>query len=47
MNIEEGLSEKTIDQLIKVLDIRELDQLYDLKKEDLAKLVNGFKRKED
>lgn len=40
----EGLSDKTVDQLINVLDIKELDDLYELKEEDLAKL-EGFKDK--
>lgn len=43
MNIE-GLSEKTIGQMIEVLDISELDELYDISKEDLFKL-EGFKDK--
>lgn len=43
MNIE-GLSEKTIGQMIEVLDISEIDDLYDITKEDLFKL-EGFKDK--
>lgn len=43
MNIE-GLSEKTIEQMIEVLNISELDDLYDLREEDLFKL-DGFKDK--
>lgn len=43
MNIE-GLSEKTIEKMIEVLDINEIDQLYDLTKDDLFKL-EGFKDK--
>lgn len=43
MNIE-GLSEKTIEKMIEVLDISELDDLYDLTAEDLYKL-EGFKDK--
>lgn len=43
MNIE-GLSEKTIDKMIEVLDLNEVDELYDLTKEDLLKL-EGFKDK--
>lgn len=40
----EGLSDKTVDQLINILDIKELDDLYELKEKDLAKL-EGFKDK--
>ncbi|MGY3776688.1 NAD-dependent DNA ligase LigA [Helcococcus sueciensis] len=43
MNIE-GLSEKTIEKMIEVLDISEIDDLYDLTAEDLYKL-EGFKDK--
>ena len=43
MNIE-GLSEKTIDKMIEVLDISEIDELYDITKEELFKL-EGFKDK--
>lgn len=40
----EGLSEKTIEQFINDLDIKEIYDLYDLKYEDLIKL-EGFKEK--
>lgn len=40
----EGLSEKTIEQFMKDLDIKEIYDLYDLKYEDLIKL-EGFKEK--
>lgn len=43
MNIE-GLSEKTAQQLFEQLDLRSVDQLYKLKKEDLLRL-NNFKEK--
>lgn len=43
MNIE-GLSEKTIEKMIEILNISEIDELYDLTKEDLFKL-EGFKDK--
>lgn len=43
MNIE-GLSEKTLDKMIENLNITRIDQIYDLKKEDLLKL-EGFKDK--
>ncbi|MFL8968722.1 NAD-dependent DNA ligase LigA [Helcococcus kunzii] len=43
MNIE-GLSEKTIEKMIEILNISEVDELYDLTKEDLFKL-EGFKDK--
>lgn len=43
MNIE-GLSEKTIEKLLKDLDLRELPQIYELKYEDLIRL-DGFKEK--
>jgi len=43
MNIE-GLSEKTAQQLFEELDIRSVDQLYKLTREDLLKL-NNFKEK--
>ncbi len=43
MNIE-GLSEKTIEKMIEVLDISEIDDLYDLTADDLYKL-EGFKDK--
>lgn len=40
----EGLSEKTIDKMISTLNIRGLNQIYDLTMEDLLKL-EGFKEK--
>ncbi|MDO5714781.1 MAG: helix-hairpin-helix domain-containing protein, partial [Tissierellia bacterium] len=40
----EGLSEKTCEKLLSVLDITRLGQLYDLTKEDLFQLP-GFKEK--
>jgi DNA ligase (NAD+) len=43
MNIE-GFSEKTAYQLFEELDIKNIPQLYDIKKEDLLKL-EGFKEK--
>jgi DNA ligase (NAD+) len=43
MNIE-GFSEKTAYQLFEELDIKNIPQLYDIKKEDLIKL-EGFKEK--
>lgn len=43
MNIE-GLSSKTLDKMIEVLDIRSIDQIYDITKDDLLKL-EGFKDK--
>ncbi len=43
MNIE-GLSTKTLDKLISDLNITRVDQIYDIKKEDLLKL-EGFKDK--
>lgn len=43
MNIE-GLSEKTIKQMIEKLDISEMYELYDINEEDLYKL-EGFKEK--
>lgn len=43
MNIE-GLSSKTLDKMIENLNITRVDQIYDLKKEDLLKL-EGFKDK--
>lgn len=43
MNID-GLSSKTLDKLISDLNITRIDQIYDLKKEDLLKL-EGFKDK--
>ncbi|MDO5026978.1 MAG: NAD-dependent DNA ligase LigA [Tissierellia bacterium] len=43
MNIE-GLSEKTLDKMIEKLNITRIDQIYDLKKEDLLQL-EGFKDK--
>ncbi|MGO1580025.1 MAG: NAD-dependent DNA ligase LigA [Peptoniphilaceae bacterium] len=43
MNIE-GLSEMTISKLLSDLDVREIPQIYELKKEDLIKL-EGFKEK--
>ncbi len=43
MNIE-GLSEKTVTQLMNELHIKEIPQIYELKKEDLLKL-EGFKEK--
>lgn len=41
MNIE-GMSEKTIGQMIEKLSIKQIDQIYDISKEDLLKL-EGFK----
>ncbi|MDO5040612.1 MAG: NAD-dependent DNA ligase LigA [Peptoniphilus sp.] len=43
MNIE-GLSEKTVAQLMKELHIKKIPQIYELKREDLLKL-EGFKDK--
>ena len=43
MNIE-GLSSKTLDKMIEVLEIRSIDQIYDITKEDLLRL-EGFKDK--
>lgn len=43
MNIE-GLSSKTLDKMIDKLNITRIDQIYDLKKEDLLRL-EGFKDK--
>ncbi len=43
MNIE-GLSEKTVTQLMNELHIKEIPQIYELKREDLLKL-EGFKEK--
>lgn len=40
----EGLSEKTILKIMQELDVREISDIYDLKKEDLLKL-EGFKEK--
>lgn len=40
----EGLSEKTVGQMIEVLDINSIEQIYDIRKEDLFKL-EGFKEK--
>ncbi len=43
MNIE-GLSEKTIEKMLEILDVHEVSQIYSLKAEDLYKLP-GFKDK--
>lgn len=43
MNIE-GLNDKTIEQLVKILDIHHAYQIYDLTKEDLLK-IDGYKDK--
>ena len=43
MNIE-GLNDKTVEQLVKILDIHHAYQIYDLTKEDLLK-IDGYKDK--
>lgn len=43
MNIE-GLSEKTIESLYKILNVKSIEELYDLKSQDLE-ILEGFKTK--
>ncbi|HHX67391.1 MAG: NAD-dependent DNA ligase LigA [Miniphocaeibacter sp.] len=43
MNID-GLSEKTVEKMLDILNVRQISQIYDLKEEDLLE-IPGFKEK--